>query len=169
MFELFRNDPFPRKVLIAFAVLMGTTVLLVAAARLSGYNASQVPPSPAVQSRDLRFTEGPDGSLVIQDVADGTTVATLQAGGEGFLRGVLRATTRGRKGANVAQDTPYRLARLADGRLTLQDLGTQRVIELNSFGPTNAASFAVFLNGITPVAGKVSQTSAISAPSGATR
>lgn len=169
MFELFRNDPFPRKVLIAFAVLMGTTVLLVAAARLSGYNASQVPPSPVVQSRDLRFTEGPDGVLMVLDVADGSTVATLPAGGDGFLRGVLRATSRGRKGAHVGPDTPYRLARLADGRLTLKDLGTQRVIELNSFGPTNVASFAIFLNGITPIAGEVSQTSAISATGGAAR
>lgn len=160
MFELLRKDPFPKKVLVAFAVLMGTTVLLVAAARLSGYNASQVPPSPAMQSRDLRFTEGTDGVLVVQDVADGSTVATLPAGGEGFLRGVLRSTARARMGARVAQDTPFRLARLADGRLTLKDLGTQRVIELNSFGPTNVASFAVFLNGIAPLAGEVSQTPA---------
>lgn len=169
MFELFRQDPFPRKVLIAFAVLMGTTVLLVAAARLSGYNASQVPPSPAVLSRDLRFTEGPDGVLLVQDVAAGSTIATLPADGEGFLRGVLRATSRGRMSAKVAPDTPFRLARLADGRHTLTDLGTQRVIELNSFGPTNVASFAVFLNGVAPVAGAASQTAADSAAGGVAR
>jgi putative photosynthetic complex assembly protein len=164
MFELFRKDPFPRKVLIAFAVLMGTTVLLVAAARLTGYNASQMPPSPTVLSRDLRFIEGADGVLLVQDAADGLTIATLPAGGEGFLRGVLRATSRGRMSAKVAHDTPYRLAQLADGRLTLKDLGTQRVIELNSFGPTNVASFAVFLKGVAPVLGATSPTTVGVAP-----
>ena len=169
MIELLRKDPFPKKVLIAFAVLMGSSVLFVAAARLSGYNASQVPPSPAVLSRDLRFIDGADGVLLVQDGADGSTITTLPADGEGFLRGVLRVTNRARMNAKVAHDTPYRLARLADGRLTLKDLGTQRVIELNSFGPTNVASFAVFLNGVAPVASGALQTSTGPALGGAAR
>jgi putative photosynthetic complex assembly protein len=145
MANFFRNDPFPRKVLIGFAALLGFTLLIVTAARLTGYNASQVPPSPVVLSRDLRFTDGPNGVSLVQDAADGTTVAVLPPGTEGFVRGVLRTVSRERRRANVTEDTPLRLARLADGRLTLTDLGTQRVIELKSFGPTNEAAFAAFL------------------------
>jgi len=147
-----RNAHFPRKVLIAFAALIGFTLLLVAAARLSGYNASQMPPSPTVESRDLRFSNRPDGSTLVQDAIDGSTVALLAPGGEGFVRGVLRATDRGRHLAHVAPETPFRLSRLADGRLNLTDLGTQRVIEVRSFGPTNEAAFAVFLKGRAPAA-----------------
>jgi putative photosynthetic complex assembly protein len=71
----------------------------------------------------------------------------LPAGNAGFVRGVLRALTRNRRGGHTDKDAPVRLARLADGRLTLKDLATERVIELNSFGPTNVAAFAVFLTG----------------------
>ena len=148
----FRNDPFPRKVLIAFAALIGFSLVLVAAARLTGYNASQMPPSPALMSRDLRFSEGPDGVTLVRDAADGSTVAVLPRGGEGFVLGVLRTTSRWRHTAGVAPETPFRLARLADGRLTFTDLGTQRVIELRSFGPTNDAAFAVFLGSQAPIA-----------------
>lgn len=152
MSEHDRNDPFPRKVLIAFAALLGFTLLLVTAARLTGYNASQVPESPVVQSRDLRFTDDPNGVGLVQDAATGSTVATLPAGSEGFVRGVLRAVSRQRRSANVAPETPFRLARLADGRLTFTDLGTRRVIELGSFGPTNEGAFAAFLADVTRVA-----------------
>lgn len=139
------NAHFPRKVLIAFAALIGFFLVLVTAARLTGYNASQMPPSPAVFSRDIRFSDRPDGTTLVEDADDGSTVAVLPVGGEGFVRGILRATSRGRRNASVPPETAFRLARLADGRLNLTDLGTQRVIELRSFGPTNDAAFAVFL------------------------
>ncbi|AUB85429.1 photosynthetic complex assembly protein PuhC [Candidatus Thiodictyon syntrophicum] len=139
------NAHFPRKVLIAFAALIGFFLVLVTAAVLTGYNASQMPPSPAVYSRDLRFSDRPDGTTLVQDATDGSTVAVLPVGGEGFVRGLLRTTSRGRRNASVPPETPFRLARLADGRLNLTDLGTQRVIELRSFGPANDAAFAVFL------------------------
>lgn len=135
----------PRKALIAVAALIGFTLVLVTAARLTGYNASQVPDSPAVLSRDIRFSEGPEGILLVVDVQSGGKLAVLPAGNAGFVRGVLRVLTRDRRGRHTDADAPVRLARLADGRLTLRDLATERVIELNSFGPTNVAAFAVFL------------------------
>ncbi len=146
-----RNEHFPRRVLIAFATLIGFCLVLVAAARLTGYNASQMPPSPAVVSRDLRFSEGPDGATLVRDATDNTSVAVLPRGGEGFVLGILRTTSRWRHVGGVAPETSFRLARLADGRLTLTDLGTHRVIELRSFGPTNDAAFAAFLGGKDPV------------------
>jgi putative photosynthetic complex assembly protein len=135
----------PRKALIAVATLIGFTLVLVTAARLTGYNPKQVPDSPAVVSRDLRFVDGPEGVLLVLDIPSGTKLAVLPAGNAGFVRGVLRALMRDRHSRRIDEGTPVRLAQLADGRLTLKDLGSERVIELSSFGPTNVGAFAVFL------------------------
>ena len=145
-------EHFPRKILIAFGTLIAVSLLLVTAAVLLGYNPSQVAPSPPVLSRDLRFSDAPDGNTLVQDVTDNRTIAVLPPGIEGFVRGILRAVSRERHNRQLPPETPFRLARLADGRLTLTDLGTKKTIELTSFGPTNEASFAVFLAGSPPIA-----------------
>lgn len=145
-------NPLPRKALIAIAALIGFTLLVVVVARLTGYNAHQAPDSPVVKSRDLRFTEGPDGVVAVADAANGTRIAMLPAGNEGFVRGVLRFMERDRRARHTTADTPFRLAVHADGRMTLTDLGSQRVLELNSFGPTNTGAFSGFLTARGPVA-----------------
>jgi putative photosynthetic complex assembly protein len=145
MSDPFHRDPFPRKVLIAFGSLILFFLILVVVARLMGYNASQMPPSPTIASRAIRFIDQPDGSTLVVDAATNGTVSTLPPGGEGFIRGVLRATGRTRHLAKVSPEAPYRLDQLADGRLTLTDVGTGKVIELISFGHTNVAAFAAFL------------------------
>lgn len=134
----------PRKALIAVAALIGFTLVLVTGARLSGYNAAQAPDSPAVLTRDIRFSDGPEGVLLVLDAQSGAKLAVLPAGNAGFVRGVLRALMRDRRSRHIDGSTLVRLARLADGRLTLTDLATGRVIELNSFGPTNVGAFAAF-------------------------
>jgi putative photosynthetic complex assembly protein len=144
----------PRKALIAIAALIGFSLLVVVVARLTGYNASQMPDSPIVVSRDLRFSDAPDGALLVLEVGTGSKLASLPPGNAGFVRGVLRAMHRERHIRHVADDVPFRLARLADGRLTLKDLGTQRSIELNSFGPTNEGAFAAFLGEQAPIAAR---------------
>ena len=53
---------------------------------------------------------------------------------------------RARRSRGVGDDTPFQVARLADGRLILRDLGTGQVIELRSFGPTNEGAFAALLD-----------------------
>jgi putative photosynthetic complex assembly protein len=147
----------PRKALIAVAALIGFTLVLVTTARLTGYNAKQAPDSPTVVSRDLRFVDGPEGVLLVIDVQSGAKLAALPAGNAGFVRGVLRALMRDRRSRQIPGGVPVRLAQLADGRLTLTDLGSERVIELSSFGPTNVGSFAVFL---TDLPGKPAPPSA---------
>jgi putative photosynthetic complex assembly protein len=48
---------------------------------------------------------------------------------------------RSRKLESVGHEAPFTLAREADGRLTLSDKQTGRTVDLDSFGPTNLASF----------------------------
>lgn len=145
MSDPFLREPFPRKVLIAFGSLILFFLILVIVARIMGYNASQMPPSEAIATREIRFIDQPDGSTLVVDSQAGTTISTLAAGGEGFIRGVLRATNRTRHLSKVPPEAPYRLDQLADGRLTLTDLATGKVIELIAFGHTNVAAFAAFL------------------------
>ncbi len=136
----------PRKMLIAIASLIGFSLVLVITARLTGLGISHVPLAPVVQSLDLRFEGQGDAALTVRAVADGTVIKVLEAGSNQFIRGVLRSTARARRSRGVDDDTPFQVARLADGRLILRDLGTGQVIELRSFGPTNEGAFAALLD-----------------------
>lgn len=140
-----RDEPFPRKPLIAVAALIGFSLLLVAGARLVGLSASQAPRSAVSERIDLRFEDRADGAVTVFRAEDTELVAVLPPGSNGFVRGVLRGMARERRSRGVGEEVPFRLARLADGRLTLQDLATGRVIELKAFGADNEAAFAALL------------------------
>jgi putative photosynthetic complex assembly protein len=136
----------PRKALIAFAALIGFSLVLVTAARITGIGISHAPPDPVVQSLDVQFDGRADGSLVVRAVEDGATITVLEPGSNQFIRGVLRAVARERRRHGVSDERPLQLARLADGRLTVRDPSTSQVIELRSFGPTNEGAFAAILD-----------------------
>ena len=67
-------------------------------------------------------------------------------GEAGFARGTLRGFARDRRAREIGPGQPLQLMGRADGRLTLFDPATGRIVDLESFGPTNAAVFARFLN-----------------------
>ncbi len=69
-------------------------------------------------------------------------VDTVAPGTNGFLRGTMRGLARERKRQGVGPELPFRMIGRADGKLTLEDPGTGRRVDLGSFGPTNAAVFA---------------------------
>jgi putative photosynthetic complex assembly protein len=52
---------------------------------------------------------------------------------------------RERKRQGLGPEQPFALIGRADGRLTLVDPATGQVIDLESFGPTNASVFARLL------------------------
>jgi len=66
-------------------------------------------------------------------------------GEAGFLRGSLRALTRERQRRGLGPAIPFELSARADGRLTLHDPATGERLDLESFGPTNAAVYARML------------------------
>ena len=53
----------------------------------------------------------------------------------------MRGLARERKRQGIGPELPFQLVGRADGRLTLIDPGTGRRVDLESFGPTNAAAF----------------------------
>lgn len=144
------SPPFPRGPLIAIAVLLGGVLLAVAAVRLSG-TVIRAPDAPAVQSRSLRFEDRPDGHIAVIDARLGREVHAI-VGEAGFVRGTLRGLARERKRMGGGPEQPFELVSHADGRLTLHDAVTGRIIDLDAFGPTNASGFARLLTVGEPAA-----------------
>jgi putative photosynthetic complex assembly protein len=136
---------FPRGALIGAALLVAFTVSSAAVARLSGLGTVQMPEAASVESRPLRFQDMRDGSIQVTDARTGQVAASVEPGTNGFIRGTLRGLARERKRRGIGIEPPFTLTRRADGRLSLEDPTTGRVIALDAFGPTNGEAFAQLL------------------------
>jgi len=134
----------PPGVLKAIGLLLLVTVGAVAAVRLSGVPI-RAPDAQATETRALRFEDRADGSVAVIDFATRAEVARL-AGEGGFARGALRALARERKLRGLDGSEPFLLIARADGRLTLDDPATGQRIDLESFGPMHAGTFARLLS-----------------------
>ena len=93
----------------------------------------------------MRFADRADGAVLVYDSQGDQVVDLVPPGSGGFVRGVLRALARERRLQGDGASTPFRLSRLADGRLTLEDLATGRLIDLKAFGHSNEGAFAQLL------------------------
>ena len=146
MHDHHHDRPFPRGALIGAAALIGFSLLAVTLARFAGLGPVTEPMAPVVQSRELRFADRADGAVLVYDRQGDEVVDLVPPGSGGVVRGVLRALARERRLQGDGASTPFRLSRLADGRLTLEDLATGRVIDLKAFGHTNEGAFARLLS-----------------------
>lgn len=142
--------------LLAMAALVLVCLVGVAAVRLSGLSAQQQADSAALSIRQLRFEDRDDGGINVLEAGSGTLLAAVAPGTNGFLRSTMRGLVRERKRQGYGPDLPFELVAHVDGRLTLIDPGTQRRIDLESFGPTNSAVFAQLLP-VTPGVHHVAQ------------
>ena len=132
-----RRVPAPFLVALACCVTIGLVFMLPV--RTS-------PTSPVTASRDLRFLAGPDELVVVEDATTGETIARIVPSNQGFARGFIHALDFIRIRRGVALDRPFRLERLADGRLVMIDpaiAGT--TVDVESFGSTNERAIARFL------------------------
>jgi putative photosynthetic complex assembly protein len=120
------------------ALALGST----AAARLAGVGTVGIEAAPVTLSRDLLFLDQEGGLIAVRDAHRQQHVAVLEPGSSGFVRVVVRGLARERLSAGIGPDVPFRLMRHSDGRLSLQDLATGRIVTLNAFGSANAAAFA---------------------------
>ncbi|MFN9450691.1 MAG: photosynthetic complex assembly protein PuhC [Rubrivivax sp.] len=135
---------FPRRA----ALLIGGSVVAslagVTIARLTGWQAVHAD-APTVQERALHFRDQSDGGVAVLDADTGHTLQVLH-GEQGFLRGTLRGMARERRRRGLGSEAPLHLLGRADGRLTLLDKTTGQRYDLESFGPTNAAIYARWLD-----------------------
>lgn len=145
MNDAFRATSFPAGPLAGAAALVVVALVGVAAFRASGLETTRVAESPVVSQADLRFTDQPDGSILVLAGRDGAVVEVVAPGTNGFLRGTLRGLARERHRQGFGPEQPFRLVGHADGRLTLVDPATGRHVNLEAFGPTNAGVFVRLL------------------------
>jgi putative photosynthetic complex assembly protein len=135
----------PTAPLTALAVLVLACVLAVGALRAGGFSPSQQADAATIASRSLRFDDLANGGIAVRDARSGALLHTVEPGTNGFLRSSVRGLVRERKRQGLGPETPFELLGRRDGRLTLVDPGTGRRIDLESFGPSNAAVFASLL------------------------
>jgi putative photosynthetic complex assembly protein len=140
----------PRGPLLAIGALLLAVLVGVAVVRLSGTEIRSPDAAPVAQ-RSLRFEDRPDGSVAVLDARSGEQIESIQ-GEAGFLRGALRAMARERRKQGLGSAPAFELVARADGRLTLLDPATGERVDLESFGPTNAAAFARLLTAQPPAA-----------------
>ena len=121
-------------------VMLLAILVAVGLARWSGLD-PRTPDAPVKWQRDLQFRDVAGGDIAVLDHRTGQQVASF-SGEQGFLRSTLRALARERYRESLSSDAPFVLIGRTDGRLTLQDPSTGQRIDLESFGPNNAAVFA---------------------------
>ena len=136
-------DTFPRWVLWTTACLLAFTLGAVALIRITGNGPDQLA-AASLSERLLRFEDSPGGGVAVIDGETGKLLTTV-TGEQGFFRGALRALARDRAARKIGAEQPFKLISRTDGRLTLFDPVSGQRIDLESFGPTNAAVFAQFL------------------------
>ena len=136
---------FPRAGLIGIGVLVAGIVALAGITHATNAEHIAMPPTHPVAAIDLAFRDLPSGGVAITEARTGRLVSTVEPNTGGFVRGIMRALVLGHRRAGEPEDTPFRLTRWADGRLTIADPSTQESFELEAFGSTNEQVFARFL------------------------
>jgi putative photosynthetic complex assembly protein len=96
---------------------------------------------PVQWQRTLNFADRPNGDIAVFDATSGLQVAQFQ-GEQGFVRGALRSLARERRRSGLGPEQPFELMGHTNGRITLRDPATGMRLNLESFGPTNAANFS---------------------------
>lgn len=136
----------PRGIVVTAGLLLLLALMAVSFVRLTGSGVVQVPDAPAALVKEFLFEDRQDGSIAILDAKSKKLVDTVAPASNGFLRGTMRGLARERKRQGIGPEIPFQLIGRADGRLTLIDPGTNRRVDLESFGPTNAAVFAKLMD-----------------------
>lgn len=101
--------------------------------------------TPVLSSRQVAFEPQPEGVLIVRDADTGAEIAALVEADGGFVHNVVRVLTKERRRHAVAADMPYRISAYTNGRVSILDLSTGRVIDINAFGATQVESFAALL------------------------
>ena len=123
---------------------LGAVAVFVAWVIVQSQQIARYPDAPAALIKQLRFEDRTDGSIAVIDYQTKQQVDVI-IGEAGFVRGALRALAQERKRREISSEPPFELIARQDGRLTLADPSTGRMIDLESFGLINSQHFARLL------------------------
>lgn len=146
MAAVMHPDTFPKGALLGAAGLIALAITASVAGRVTGIGKVSTPPGIETESRELRFEDAPDGSVLVREAAAGRIVHVIAPQTNHFVRGTLRGLVRERKREGIGAEPPFRLSRLADGRLTLEDPATRRRMDLDAFGRSNVGAFSAIMD-----------------------
>lgn len=159
----------PRGALITAAALVLGSLLFVGAMQLSGKGGGSEALAAPVLERSLRFDDLADGGVAVRDAGDGQLIERLEPGTNHFLRAIMRGLVRERLRRGEGDEVPFHLAQRSDGRLTLIDPTSRRIVDLGAFGSSNSGVFVGFLTprtttvihnaAIHPAVGQIAQGS----------
>jgi putative photosynthetic complex assembly protein len=130
------------KILVATGIVILLLLVFINSRDLSQVREPDAVPTKVLQ---LRFEDRPDGSIAVINYKTGQEIDSVQ-GEAGFVRGTLRGLAQERKRRGLDSEPPFELIYRADGRLTLADTATGRMVDLESFGPANAGTFFKLFN-----------------------
>lgn len=128
--------------ILAAAALVLFALATVTTARLTGTGGVRMTLPQAVESRDLQFEDGKNGTVLVFDASNRQLVDTLAPGSNGFIRVVLRGLARERKLGDIGAQPAFRLTRYVNGQIMLTDTSTGKQIDLDAFGSSNTGAFA---------------------------
>ena len=123
---------------------LGAVAVFVAWVIAQSQQIARYPDAPAALIKQLRFEDRADGSIAVIDYQTKQQVDVI-IGEAGFVRGALRTLAQERKRREIGSEPPFELIARQDGRLTLADPSTGRMIDLESFGVINSQHFARLL------------------------
>lgn len=136
----------PRGALVGAGCLVAFTIVAALAGRVAGIGQAITPPGQIAETKELRFEDRQDGAVLVRSAEDGRVVDVILPNTNFFVRSTVRGLVRTRRLEHIGPERPFRLSRLVDGRVTLEDPATRRRIDLNAFGRPNAGAFAAILD-----------------------
>ena len=140
------------------AIIIATLAVIMAGIAIESHRGppgGEPPAATVVRSADLVMQDHPDGSITVTQAGSGAFIATLPPATNGFLRALMQGLVRERRREDIGSPAiPFHLTRWSDGRLTIDDIATGRLIELEAFGHTNEDAFARLLDLSPPPATK---------------
>lgn len=135
-----------RSPLLVPALVLAGCIAVFGFVLLHGPPAANPPEGFAVASRDIFVEDRADGAVIIRDARTGQVVRELEPGTGGFIRATLRGLVRERRLGELGPEKPFRVTRWSEGRLTLVDTATGRVVDLLAFGQAQVDAFQSLLN-----------------------
>lgn len=141
-----QKPPSQRPALLAVAALLAVSLLAVTLGRGQEAEPKEQPARP-IQTLAFHAEDQPDGAINLRAAENGSLVARIEPGQDGFIRGTLRGLAQARQREGLSRESPFTLTRFDNGTLSLDDEATGRQVPLLAFGPSNAKAFARLLPG----------------------
>lgn len=131
--------------LLGAASLVVVSIVAVAWVQLNRSGSEEAGARTPQTVYQMDFRDIGSDRIAVVDTGLEETITIVEAGKDGLVRRALKGLERTRTLQGLPVDAPYQVIIWDTGRLTLSDLGTDRHIPLDSFGPTGTGALKELL------------------------